>query len=90
MSEILIFGVGSVMFIAVTWAAVAFGVQRMHDLQVADLEDGDQTAVTRDDGLTELHVPESEGPDTASFSSASRQAGSNRPGNVIRYRPRSE
>ncbi|MEX1249273.1 MAG: hypothetical protein WEA57_01150 [Acidimicrobiia bacterium] len=60
MSEALIFGIGSVLFIAVTWAAVAFGVQRMHDLEVADLRDSDQQTVPRDDGLTELHV--SKGP----------------------------
>ncbi|MEX1091702.1 MAG: hypothetical protein WEF28_00965 [Acidimicrobiia bacterium] len=58
MSEALIFGIGSVLFIAVTWAAIAFGVQRMHDLEVADLRDSEQRAVSRDDGLTELHTSE--------------------------------
>lgn len=58
MSEALIFGIGSVLFIAITWAGVAFGVQRMHDLEVADLRDSEQQVVTRDDGLTELHIPE--------------------------------
>jgi hypothetical protein len=58
MSEALIFGIGSVLFIAITWAAVAFGVQRMHELEVADLKDSEQQAVPRDDGLTELHKSE--------------------------------
>lgn len=58
MSEALIFGIGSVLFIAITWAAVAFGVHRMHELEVADLRNSEQEAVTRDDGLTELHIPE--------------------------------
>ncbi|CAN5745435.1 hypothetical protein BH23ACT4_BH23ACT4_03340 [soil metagenome] len=58
MSEALIFGIGSVLFIAVTWAAIAFGLQRMHDLEVADLRDSEQRAVPRADGLTELHAAE--------------------------------
>lgn len=58
MSEALIFGIGSVLSIAVTWAAIAFGVQRMHDIEVADLRDSEQRVVSRDDGLTELHASE--------------------------------
>lgn len=56
MTESLIFGIGSVIFIATTWASVAFGLQRMHGLEVAEVELADRTVVPRRDGFTELHV----------------------------------
>lgn len=56
MTETFIFGAGSVLFIATTWASVAFGLQRMHQLEAAEVELADRTVVARDDGLTELHV----------------------------------
>ena len=58
MTEFFIFGAGSIVFISVTWAAIAFGVQRMHELEVAELEQSDRTAVEQQSGLTELHLPE--------------------------------
>lgn len=61
MTETLIFGVGSVLFIATTWASVAFGLQRMHELEVAEAELANQTVVARGDGLTELHISDETG-----------------------------
>lgn len=63
MSDIAIFGFGSVMFIATTWATIAFGVRRMHELQDDELERTGRSAQLEDSGLTELHVevkPETE------------------------------
>ena len=56
MSDIAIFGFGSVMFIATTWATIAFGVRRMHELQDEELERTGRSARTEESGLTELHV----------------------------------
>lgn len=56
MSDIVIFGFGSVMFIATTWATIAFGVRRMHELQDEELERTGRSAQLEESGLTELHV----------------------------------
>ena len=56
MSDIAIFGFGSVMFIATTWATIAFGVRRMHELQDEELERTGRSARIEESGLTELHV----------------------------------
>lgn len=56
MSDIAIFGFGSIMFIATTWATVAFGVRRMHELQDEELERTGRVPREEDGGLTELHV----------------------------------
>lgn len=56
MSDIAIFGFGSVMFIATTWATIAFGVRRMHELQDEELESTGRSAQLEESGLTELHV----------------------------------
>ncbi len=56
MSEVAIFGFGSVMFIATTWATIAFGVRRMHELQDEELERTGRSARLEDSGLTELHI----------------------------------
>ena len=55
MSEIALFGVGSLLFIAVTWATVAFGVHRVHELQTEEVERSDRTVVELPGGLTEIH-----------------------------------
>lgn len=56
MTEIALFGVGSLLFIAVTWASIAFGVHRLHELQTEELEKSDQTVVEQPGGLTEVHA----------------------------------
>ena len=56
MSEVALFGVGSLLFIAITWATVAFGVHRVHELQTEELERSDQTVIERPSGFTEIHV----------------------------------
>ena len=38
MSEALLFGLGSIMFIVTSSATVYFGMVRMHELQMADVE----------------------------------------------------
>jgi hypothetical protein len=55
-SDIAIFSLGSVLFIATTWATVAFGVRRMHELQDEELKRSGQSVEMRDSGLTELHT----------------------------------
>lgn len=44
------------MFIATTWATIAFGVRRMHELQDEELERTGRTSRQGESGLTELHV----------------------------------
>lgn len=56
MSEIALFGVGSLLFIAVTWASVAFGVHRLHELQTEELERSEQTVIEQPGGFTEVHT----------------------------------
>ncbi len=56
MSDVAIFGFGSVMFIATTWATIAFGVRRMHELQDEELARTGRSARLEESGLTELHV----------------------------------
>ena len=55
MSDVAIFGAGSIMFIATTWATIAFGVRRMHELQDEELERTGRAPKPESD-LTELHV----------------------------------
>ena len=56
MSDIAIFAFGSVMFIATTWASIAFGVRRMHDLQDEELERTGRSPRLEESGLTEIHA----------------------------------
>lgn len=56
MSEVALFGIGSVLFMATTWATLAFGMQRIHQLQMNDLEASDGITEVRDEGLTQLHM----------------------------------
>jgi hypothetical protein len=65
MSEVAIFSFGSVMFIATSWATIAFGLRRIAELQAADLQDSGMVPESRDDGLTEIHVSVSDGVEPA-------------------------
>lgn len=56
MSEVAIFAFGAVMFIATAWATIAFGLQRIAELQAADLQESGRVAAQRNDGLTEILV----------------------------------
>ncbi len=56
MSEIVIFGIGSVIFTLTTWATFTFGLRRMGELQADELERSNVVAIQREDGLTEIHV----------------------------------
>lgn len=58
MTEIAIFGVGSVLFLVTTWATIAFGLVRIHELQGVDLDDSDQINRVETDGMLELHLTE--------------------------------
>ncbi len=60
MSEVLIFGFGSILFIITTAATFSFGLRRFHDAQVEDLAQSGRYPVGRPDGLTELHVARQE------------------------------
>ena len=57
MSEIAIFAFGGVIFIVTTWATVAFGLRRIHELQREDLEDSPRIEeVVEDSNFTEIYV----------------------------------
>ena len=56
MSEIAIFGFGSVIFMITTWATFAFGLRRMGEIQAKELDRSNLTAVPQESGLTEIHV----------------------------------
>lgn len=56
MSEVALFGIGSILFMATTWATLAFGMQRIHQIQMNDLEASDRISEVRTEGLTELHI----------------------------------
>ena len=56
MTEVAVFSFGAVMFVLTTWATLAFGLRRIHELQLRDLEESDVITEIRDDGLTEIHV----------------------------------
>ena len=68
MSELFVFGFGAVVFSMTTWAVIAFGLYRSHELQLEDLAASGRTAETRDDGLTELHVEVTDDAGTATAS----------------------
>ncbi len=55
MSEVAIFSIGSVMFVATTWATISFGMSRMHELRHRDVEASGGRIQLRESGLTELH-----------------------------------
>jgi hypothetical protein len=67
MSEVAIFGIGSIMFTLTTWATLAFGMRRIHEVQMRDLEASDRITEVRSTGLTELHmtVPPADDPESA-------------------------
>ncbi len=56
MNEAAIFGIGSVVFSLTTWATLAFGMRRAHELQMRDLDASDRIAEVRSARLTELHM----------------------------------
>ncbi len=56
MSDIAIFGIGSVIFMFTTWATFSFGLRRMGEIQAKELDKSNVVVIKRDDGLTELHV----------------------------------
>ncbi len=68
MSEVAIFGIGSVMFTMTTWATLVFGMRRIHLVQMRDLESSGRIAQTQATGLTELHmkIPPAASPHVAS------------------------
>ena len=56
MSEVTLFGIGSIIFMVTTWATFSFGLRRMGQLQAQELERANRTAVAQPSGLTEIHV----------------------------------
>jgi len=73
MSEALIFSFGSILFIITTSATFSFGMKHFYEVQVDDMADAGRYAVTRPDGLTELHV-EADSPVLGAESGASAVA----------------
>ena len=56
MNEAAIFGIGSVVFGITTWATLAFGMRRAHELQMRDLGGSDRIAEVRSRRFTELYM----------------------------------
>ena len=56
MSEGLLFAIGSVLFIATAWAAVAFGLSRMHQLRLEQVRDSGLEVEPSETGLTSRFV----------------------------------
>lgn len=56
MSEIALFTVGCILFIATTWATFAFGLSRIHELALEDIAEGDRYPADRGSGLTDIYV----------------------------------
>lgn len=56
MNEAAIFGIGSVVFSLTTWATLAFGMRRAHELQMRDLDASGRISEVRSGQLTELHM----------------------------------
>ena len=55
MNEVLIFGVGAILFILTTGATVSFGLYRVHELQMQDIAASERIAEVEDLGLTEIY-----------------------------------
>jgi hypothetical protein len=57
MTEIAIFAFGGVIFIVTTWATVAFGLRRIHELHREDLEDSPRIdEIVKETNFTEIYV----------------------------------
>ena len=55
MSQGVLFAIGSVLFIATAWAAVAFGLSRMHQLRLEQMRESGLDEVSAS-GLTSRYV----------------------------------
>lgn len=55
MSDAAIFSVGSLFFIATSWATISFGLSRVHELKVRDVEAAGSAVKTTGSGLTEVY-----------------------------------
>ena len=66
MNEIAIFGFGSFLFILTAWATFAFGLHRVHELQLRDVADTNRSPVDRPGGLTEIYVTHADADDHGS------------------------
>lgn len=58
MSLVAIFIVGTILFFFTTWASVAFGLSRMHELQSRDIATSPSTTIVDQSEFTEVHVTE--------------------------------
>lgn len=56
MTEVLIFSIGAIMFIATTWATLAFGLRRIHEIQIEDMAKSARFEGVKDNGFTETYV----------------------------------
>lgn len=55
MSEVVIFAIGAVLFVVTTGATFSFGLVRVHELQIEDLERSERISSVEDLGLTEIY-----------------------------------
>ena len=66
MSDVGIFIVGALMFIATAWATIAFGLSRFQELQRLDMEAAERTATVRpESSFTEVWVPPESPPEAS-------------------------
>lgn len=55
MNDVAIFVIGSLLFIATTWATVAFGISRMHELELKDRSESPAISGVEKEGFTEVY-----------------------------------
>ena len=55
MSEVVIFSVGSLFFVATSWATLSFGLTRIAELKRRELEDAGVKIEATESGYTEIY-----------------------------------
>ena len=55
MSDVLIFSVGSVFFVATTWATMSFGLARVHELRRQELAESGVVVEPTEGGYTDIY-----------------------------------
>lgn len=61
MSDIALFAFGGAVFTITTWATIAFGLARVHQLQRADIDHSSGKWDVREGALTEVYITEPTG-----------------------------
>ena len=56
MSDLVVFGFGSVIFVISTWATLAFGLSKMQELALRDVEASDRIRAVKQSPYTDIYV----------------------------------